>query len=109
MDTVICPRCSSYSKGQARRFQRGGFARCPNCNIGIEYESDLLKHNVKPKLTYVPESCSVSPKTGRILCPHTVYKCGRFVSYFFRMMGGHPNPKGQSRRRGTLKKDLREL
>lgn len=109
MDTVRCPRCSSLSEGKARRLQRGGFARCPNCNVGIRYESELLRENVDPISTYIPESCSVSPKTGRILCSHRVYKSGRFISYLFRKLSGHPNPKGQSRRRGTLKRDLTEL
>lgn len=109
MSIVLCPRCSQESKGKAYRYQQGGYARCPYCNVGIEYSSMLFKQNIEPVRSYIPQGCSISPKTNNILCGHRVHKCGRFISYFFKKLSRDPNPWSQSKRKGTLQKSLRKI
>lgn len=86
MGKIKCPRCSCESKGVPYLYQVKGYARCPSCGVGIEYSSSFLKRNIKPNSWYIPDGCSVSPKTGNVLCSHRVYKSGRFVSYFLNIL-----------------------
>jgi hypothetical protein len=108
MGKIKCPRCSCESKGVPYLYQVKGYARCPSCGVGIEYSSNFLKRNIKANSWYIPDGCSVSPKTGNVLCSHRVYKSGRFVSYFFKQLVRHPNPNSQSKREGTLKRALKK-
>jgi len=109
MNSITCPRCSNRSQGIPYRYQISGYARCPYCNSGIVYTSEFLKTSMEEESSYIPEGCSVSPKSNRIISGNRIHKSGRFISYFFKRLFNHPNPKSQAKRKGTLKGSLQKL
>lgn len=87
MPTFPCPRCSSVNEYKRMPYS-SGYDRCSTCNVALEWEND--DGEIRITDYFVPDWCTVSPKSNRVLGPEIGWKAttGVLRLYaFFRFPG----------------------
>jgi len=105
MLTFDCPRCL-FSNTYLPPSKSDGYARCTRCNIALEWvknsDGTIDIHN-----HFVPDWCTESPKTNRILAPEVGYKMPKEalkIYAFLKLPGASEALRRRQIRDGMLKR-----